>query len=189
MGGGRADSSRRSRMVRQSRDDCSPTGSTRTRVPRTAPALAGCDVIWTPSMPRCETASWIVVRGTPASTRAPRIMSPLAPENGSKTAMRDKRTPQNEKAVGVSAGSWLKHSVEGAAAGPCKVLASPGKFSDVACDRDQEPTRHVIAHDGTDCKDRSRLGRPEHGGPAEAGAGAQAGSSGGRGSLRGLRLS
>ena len=52
---------------------------------------AGCDVIWTPSMPSRETASWIDVRGTPASTRAPRIMSPLAPENGSKTAMRDKK--------------------------------------------------------------------------------------------------
>jgi hypothetical protein len=100
-------------MVRQSRDGCWPTGSTRTRVPRTAPALAGRDVIWTPSMPSRETASWMDVMGTPASTRAPRIMSPLAPENGSKTAVRDKRTPHRANAAGVSAGSRLKHSVEG----------------------------------------------------------------------------
>ena len=93
-----ADGWRQGRFLEQEANGCAShatvahrAGSTRTRVPRTAPDPAGCDVIWTPSMPSRETASWIDVRGAPASTRAPRIMSPLAPENGSKTAMRDKK--------------------------------------------------------------------------------------------------
>src|SRR5215213_1234922 len=80
-------------MVRQSRDGWSPLDSTRTRVPRTAPLLASCDVTLMPSMPSRETAFWIDARGAPASTSAPRIMSPLAPEKGSKTAIRDKGAP------------------------------------------------------------------------------------------------
>ena len=50
-------------MVRQSRDGCSPVGSTRTRVPRTAPLAGGCEAIRTPSMPSRETASWIDGQG------------------------------------------------------------------------------------------------------------------------------
>ena len=81
-----ADGRRQSRFLEQETDSlpitrgCSPAGSTTTRVPRMAPLLAARDVIRTPSMPSRETASWIDVKGTPASSRAPRIMSPLAPE-------------------------------------------------------------------------------------------------------------
>ena len=45
----------------------------------------------------------------------------------------------------------------------------------------QGANRHDIAHGGIDGYDRPRLGRPEHGRPAETGAGAQAGASGDRG--------
>ena len=61
-------------MVRQSRDGCSPSARRQPACRELRHWLAGCDVIRTPSIPSRETASRIDVRGTPASTRAPRIM-------------------------------------------------------------------------------------------------------------------
>ena len=67
------------------------------------------------------------------STSAPRIMSPLAPENGSKTAMRDKTDTSPSRRIGriapVADQAYRRGDRSRA------VLASPGEINDVVYDQ------------------------------------------------------